>query len=240
MVNAPGGPAQIRAVRVAEVIASQFMRNSLASGLRGRSCSFLFQGAIAILVLAPHPVPAQNADLNLLSLQWARGRYLSPVICEIDSKLVRGGRRITIMPGPRHARPRVNTLLFSDLDVPTATRCFDDLGLPQPNVKGRLHFRLPGHSRPDSARHDFEAALRRSQGFEFHISEGTLRIQVVGEVETRDVDFRGGTARLTLVRDSTDDARLLRDLTGMRKLVLDVRAEDGTNLHLPIVMTQRR
>ena len=227
-------------MQATQVIASQFMCNSLAGWLRHRFRSFLLLGWIAIFILATHPVPAQNADLNLLSLQWARGRYLSPVICEIDSKLVRGGRRLTIMPGPRHARPRVNTILFSDLEVPTATRCFDDLGGPQPNVKGRLNFRLPGHSRPDSARHDFEAALRRSQGFEFHISEGILRIQIVGEEKTRDVDFMGGTARLTLVADSTDDARVLRDLKGLRKLVLDVRAEDGTSLRLPLVMTQRR
>lgn len=216
------------------------MGNSLASWLPRPFRSFMLVGWIAALGLATHPVLAQNADLNILSLQWARGRYLSPVICEIDSKLVRGGRRVTIMPGPRHARPRVNTLLFSDLDVPTAKRCFDDLGAPQPNVKGRLNFRLPGHSRPDSARHDFEAALRRTKGFEFHVSEGILRIQVLGEDKSRDVDFMGGTARLTLVADSTDDARVLSDLKGLRKLVLDLRAEDGTSLRLPLVMTQRR
>ena len=192
------------------------------------------------LGLLPEPAQAQGPDLNMLSLAWARGRYLTPVICEIDGELVRGGRRLTIMPGPRHSRPPVDTVLFTDLEVPTATRCFDDIGAPQPNVRGRLQFRLPGHSRPDSAKRDFDAALRRSQGFEFYVTAGTLRIQTVGEEDSRDVDFRGGTASLKIVQPTSDDARVLGDLSGLRKLVLEVEAEDGTQLRFPLVMTKER
>ena len=203
-------------------------------------CARRSLAALVLLASTPLGALAQQPDLNLLSLQWARGRYLSPVICEINDKLVRGGRRLTIMPGPKHARPRLGTLLFADLDVPLATRCLNDVGVVQPNVRGRLHFRLPGHSRPDSAMRDFQAEMKRSHGFEFHIAEGTLRIETLGEENTQDVDFRGGTARLHEVQKSSDDERLLRDLTGLRKLVLEIAAKDGTVLRFPMVMTQRR
>jgi hypothetical protein len=196
--------------------------------------------AFALSACLPLAAVAQQPDLNVLSLHWARGRYVSPIICEVDDELIRGGRRLTIMPGPKHARPRLDTVLFADLDVPTATRCINDVGITQPNVRGRIHFRLPGHSRPDSATRDFQAEMKRSHGFEFHVSEGTLRIETLGEGTSRDVDFQGGTARLHEVQIGSDDERLLRNLTGLRKLVLEIQAEDGTTLRFPLVMTQRR
>jgi hypothetical protein len=179
-------------------------------------------------------------DLNVLALDWARGRYLSPVICETDGELVRGGRRLLITPGPRHARPPTDRILFSDLEVPDATRCFDELGVEQPNVLGQLEFRHLARARPDTAQRDFKAALRRDRGFEFAIARGTLRIQPVGSDEPRDVDFGGGEARLHAIAPGSDDARLLGDLIGLRKLVLELESPDGTLLRLPLLMTELR
>ena len=183
----------------------------------------------------------------MLAIEWARGRFLSPVICEIGGEVTRGGRAITILPGPRHARPALGRVLFRDLDAAGATRCFDDLGGEQPNIEGRVDFRLPGRSHPETARRDFEVELRRSSGFEFHVAAGRLRLQPVGEPVDGDppeagrlVDFTGGTATLRLVAEGSDDARLLADLTGLRKLALELRAQDGTTLRFPLVMTRTR
>jgi hypothetical protein len=161
-------------------------------------------------------------DLNVLALDWARGRYLSPVICETDGELVRGGRRLLITPGPRHARPPTDRILFSDLEL------------------GQLEFRHLARARPDTAQRDFKAALRRDRGFEFAIARGTLRIQPVGSDEPRDVDFGGGEARLHAIAPGSDDARLLGDLIGLRKLVLELESPDGTLLRLPLLMTELR
>lgn len=183
---------------------------------------------------------AQGVDLNLLAIDWARGRYLSPVICETDGKLTRGGRRVLIAPGPRHTVPPVARIVFSDLEVPGAARCFDELGNPQPNVIGQVQIRLLGHSRSDTARRDFKAALRRDNGFEFYIASGPLRIQTVGEAEVRKTDFRKGKVRLSFIAAGSDAARMLGDLRGLRKLQLELEAPDGTRLQFPLLMTELR
>ena len=198
--------------------------------------------AVALSLLAACAAIAQQRplDLNALALDWSRGRYLSPVICETEGDFTRGGRRLLITPGPRHAVPLVNRILFSDLEVPDATRCFDELGREQPNVVGQLQFRHPGRSRVDTAQRDFKAALRRDKGFEFRVTGGTLRIQTVGESESRDVAFRGGLARLHAIGPGSDDARALSDLVGLRTLLLELEAPDGTRLRLPLLMTELR
>ena len=207
-----------------------------------RCCSRGFLGLVAacLLVLCDTAAWPQGVDLNLLALDWARGRYLSPVICETGGELTRGGRRLLIAPGPRHSVPPVARILFSDLDVPGASRCFDDLGKPQPNVTGQVQIRLLGHSRSDTARRDFKATLRRKNGFEFRIVSRKLRVQTVGQPDSREVDFRGGDARLHLIPPGSDDARLLGDLRGLRKLTLELEAPDGTRLRFPLLMTDLR
>ena len=201
------------------------------------SCTGWLAAGLLVGAAAAQP---RVIDLNVLALDWARGRYLSPVICETGGELTRGGRRLLITPGPRHASPPLARVLFSDLEVPDATRCFDELGSEQPNVVGQLEFRHLGRSRPDSAQRDFRAALRRDKGFEFHVARGTLRIQSVGTQVTRTVDFRGGEVRLHAIAPGSDDARLLGDLVGLRKLLLDLEAPDGTRLRLPLLMTELR
>jgi hypothetical protein len=201
---------------------------------------WLAGAAGGLLLACAAAAQARALDLNLLALDWARGRYLSPVICEADGALTRGGRRLLITPGPRHASPPVGRLLFSDLEVPDASRCFDELGRDQPNVLGHLDFRHPGRSRPDSAQRDFKAALRRDRGFDFHVADGVLRISSVGGDDAREVDFRGGEVRLHAIPAGSDDARVLGDLAGLRKLLLVIEAPDGTRLRLPLLMTDLR
>lgn len=204
---------------------------------RSRACPARLSLAFALVLLAA-PVAAQ--DLNALAIDWARGRYLSPVICEVDGVPIRGGRRVLIAPGPRRVHPPVARLSFADLDVPGATRCFDDRGTPAPNLLGFLHLRLPHRSDPETARRDLATALRRDHGFEFHVSEGTLRSIEIGGGATRDIDFRGGSVRLHEIAPASDDARLVGDLNGIRKLVLEIVAPDGDRLRLPLVMTDLR
>jgi hypothetical protein len=192
------------------------------------------------LVAAAANAQTSVVDVNLLALDWARGRYLAPVICETAGELTRGGRRVMIMPGERRSLAPVARILFSDLEVPGATRCFDDLGAAQPNVIGQIQIRQPDRSRPDTAQRDFKAALRRDKGFDFEIVAGILRFQTVGEAGIRNVDFRGGRARLHEIVPGSDQARLLGDLRGLRKLLLEIEARDGTHLTLPLVMTDLR
>jgi hypothetical protein len=201
---------------------------------------FPFVAAGLLLLACTTLAHANGPDLNLLALDWARGRYLSPVICETNDKLTRGGRRILIAPGPRHTVPPVVRILFSDLEVPDASRCFDDLGKSQPNVTGQVQVRLLGHSRSDTATRDFKTALRRKSGFTFHISSGQLRIETVGQADARTVLFRGGEARLHLIAPGSDEARMLGDLQGLRKLNLELEAPDGTLLQFPLFMTELR
>jgi len=197
--------------------------------------------ALAVALLAAGPASAQRGpDLNTLALDWSRGRYLSPLICEIEGELVRGGRRLLIAPGPRHARPPVNRLRFLDLDAEDASRCFNELGGDEPNVEGDLQFRLEGIAHPETARRDFAAAMRREGGFTFHVPEGRLRIQEVGSEESRVVDFRGGSVRLARVAPGSDDARRLGDLKGLRTLVLELEGPDGMRLRFPLLMTELR
>jgi len=205
-----------------------------------RSLSLIGTVAGSLLVVCAVAAQPRTLDLNVLALDWARGRYLSPVICTTGDDSVRGGRRLLITPGPRHASPPVDRILFSDLEVEGADRCIDEMGNTQPNILGQLEFRHPGRSRSDTATRDFRTALRRDHGFEFHIARGILKLQTVGEEETREVDFRGGTVRLHEIASGSDDARLLGDLVGLRKLLLELESTDGTRLRLPLLMTEPR
>lgn len=199
---------------------------------------------VAVLAAGLLPVACAAAaqsraiDLNALSLDWARGAYLSPVICATGDELVRGGRKVEIAPGPRHRRPPVGRLELHDLEVETADRCFDELGRPQPNVIGALEFRHPGRSRPDTASRDFRTALKRDRGFEYHVARGRLRIVTVGGDDEREVDFRGGVVRLHEVGRGSDEARVLGDLVGLRKLLLELESPGGERLQMPLLMTE--
>lgn len=202
----------------------------------------------ALLAALPAAGPAGRAaaqsggpDLNDLALRWVRGRYASPIVCEIGGQPVRGLRRVVVTPGSRDARPPGGRIIFVDIDAGEAQRCVTALGDDAPNVVGRLEFYLPGRSRPDTASRDFAIALRREGGFAYDVREGQLRIESVGDGSApRVVDFRGGQARIHQVRPATDAARLLGDLPSPRKLLLELEAPDGTKLRFPLALMAER
>jgi len=190
-------------------------------------------GALAaLLALGPlglaSPARADLPDLNQRALQWLRGRWASPVVCERDGDAHRTLRRLVISPAPRHVRPRADRLAFYGVEVESASRCTDAMGVAAPDVRGTLLLSLPGISRPDLAQADFQRALRQNGGFDFAIVSGRLRLTGWGDApEPRIVDFAGGTIRARAVRRGSDAARILADLDGPRKLTLEVESPDG-------------
>lgn len=199
-------------------------------------------GCALLWLLLPVAAHGQAPGLNEMALQWARGRYASPVICDIEGEPISGVRRLLIAPGPRHSLPPVARVLFSDLEVDGAARCFDSLGRAQPNVEGSVEFRLTKRSRPDLAQREFSTALRRDRGFDFDITKGILRITTVGVgSEPADVDFTGGQALLHTVAKGSDTERLLSPFPTPRRLLLILKSKDGEReIRLPLFMTAPR
>jgi len=188
---------------------------------------------------------AQNpvVSINNLALEWARGRWASPLICEFDDRPVRGVRRILIAEGPENVRPEVDRILFVAMDSAEATRCSNDFGEPQPDISGTLQIRLPGHHSPsDLAMKGFHTALKRNRGFEFTIVAGKLRLRAVGAAsnDSRVVDFAGGTATLGLAARGSDTERVLRDFVSARKATLQIEARDGPRLRFPVYFAAER
>jgi len=201
--------------------------------------------ALAAAVAAAVPVAAQQPEqptLGDLALDWARGRFATPTICEFEGRPVRGIRRVLIGPGPAHVRPRVNKIIFVDLEPGEASRCFTELSGEVPNVIGQLQFRLTTQGRPEMARRDLREQLRRKRGFEYDIVSGGLRIAPVSQPATppRRVDFRGGSLRLHELAPGSDSERLLAGFDSPRKLLLEISARDGTKLSFPLYMTDLR
>lgn len=164
------------------------------------------------------------ADLNELALQFTRGAWASPLVCEHEGKAQRGLRRLMVTKASANVLPPSNKLVFYPMQVPPEIRCYADTGEAQPDVSGSLIFHREGFSRPDLASREFQEVLERDGGFSFEIRAGTLR------VAERKVDFRDGKACFALVRPGSDAARRLGDLEGRRKLTLTLEASDGTRL----------
>lgn len=194
------------------------------------------------MLLLPAPALGQppsgvGPGLNELALEWSRGEYRAPLICEIDGHPYRALRRVLVGPGPPHGLTALNRLALFDLEAPEGTRCHDEKGVEQPNAIGSLALALEVRSRPDTAQRDFDIALRREGGFEFRIRAGRLRIGPPGEEASslREVDFRGGTAEIRKVERGSDAFRRLAEFGQRRKLSLTLEAPDGTRLSLDLV-----
>jgi hypothetical protein len=201
------------------------------------------RSALALLtLLVPAAVLGQPSEgfapgLAELALDWIRGEYRAPLICEIEGLPHRALRRVLVSPAPRPVRAPSNRLTLFDLEAPGGTRCHDETGGEQPNAIGSLALTLEGRSRPDTAARDFQAALRREGGFEFRIRSGRLRLGAPGKKPgaLREVDFKGGTADIREVKRGTDAFRRLADFGERRKLSLSLEAPDGTRLALDLV-----
>ena len=212
------------------------MRRTGAKAFRARTA---WLGALCGLgtLIAPAPVGAQSVDLNLLALDWLRGRYASPLVCEGAGRAERAIRRVVVARGPRHARPPVDRMTFHGIDVEGAERCIDVLGREQPEVRGTVQLTLPGASHPDTATADFQRSLRFRGGFDFQVTEGRLQLRGWDpEVEPRVVDFAGGTARIRRVTPGSDADRILRDLEGPLKLTLELSAPAGDVVFYHLVL----
>jgi hypothetical protein len=180
-------------------------------------------------------------SVNDLAVDWARGRFASPVVCTFDGEPARGMRRVTISAGATHSRPRLARIQFKDIEAEDASRCISDMGRSVPNIRGSLEIHLAGTRPRDTAMRDFKSELRRNYGFEFVVASGRLQIEPIGsDSEAQVVDFKGGTAGLFEVRPGSDAARLLADFSSPRKIFLSVEAKDGTRIEIPLFMTDFR
>jgi hypothetical protein len=193
---------------------------------------------LALPAVAQRP-PAR--DLSWLALQWARGDFRAPLICEIDHVPRRGLRRVLIAPGPRQVEPPVNRLRLFDLEVPKGTRCMTEMKADLPNAIGTVAFLHRGLSRPDTAERDFAATLRREGGFEYEIVSGRLQIGAAGQPESmREVDFAGGRMWLREIARGSDAQRRLAEFGAQRKLQLAIEAPGGTRLEFDLVQFDER
>ena len=147
-----------------------------------------------------------------------------------------------ITPGPSRVRPRVNRIVFVDMEVSEASRCVTELAGEALNLTGSIQIRLLTSRQSDTARRDFREAIRRKSGFEFDIYAGGLKIQRVTQPESPEqrVDFRGGSVLLREIREGSDEDRLLAPFESPRKLLLELSARDGTKLSFPLYMTDLR
>ena len=215
-------------------------------GLRGICRSPVLAGSLGLLLAVAatqaHAQAAAAPTLADLSLDWARGRFATPVICEFQGRPVRGIRRVLIGPGPARVQPPVGKIVFVDLEADEASRCFTELGGDSPNITGSVQIRLLGKWRSETAERDMREQLRRKQGFEYDVPAGALRIGAIGQPASpsRVVDFRGGTATLRALDPGSDSERLLAAFDSPRKLMLELSARDGTKLAFPLYMTDLR
>lgn len=181
-------------------------------------------------------------DVADFALAWARGGFVSPVVCRFGERAERGLRRVIIEPGPRTSERRVDRVKFVDLAAPGAERCTDELGTEEPNVVGTIlisyTLRRP---RSDTPERDFKHELERG-AIEFEVVHGRLRMGPAGgeAAALPERDFEGGKLSLATIRPGSDDARRVADLPGARALRLEVAAKDGTRFAFALVELERR
>ncbi|MBW2313406.1 MAG: hypothetical protein JRH10_04370 [Deltaproteobacteria bacterium] len=192
------------------------------------ACAFLLALAGALVAISPGDASAQGADLNRRALDWLRGRWASPIVCDYEGSARSRLRRLVIAPAAKHVRPTANRITFHGVDTDVASRCSDILGVPAPDVRGSLLVTLPGISRTDLANVEFQRAMRQRGGFDFDIMSGRLRLASWAEgAEPRIVDFAGGVARVRMAKRGTDAARILAPFDSPEKRTFEVETADG-------------
>jgi hypothetical protein len=195
---------------------------------------------VGLVAATPRAAAQSGASLQELAIDWVRGSFGSPLLCQIDGEPVRGMRRLNVTPGSRHARVPEARIIFVGMEVENATRCFTDLAKSVPDITGSLRMRFPGAERRDSSVRDFKAILRREGGVEFEIASGVLHLREIAGGENRDLDFRGGKARFLSLRPGSDVERVLSSVKSPRKLDLILSTRDGATLELPLFLTDVR
>ncbi len=188
----------------------------------------------------PAPVLAQTdrSSLNDLALNWIQGEYVSPLICTIDGSPARGLRRLEIETSRSSGEAARGRIRFIDIEADEATRCVSELGSRAPNLIGAIEIRNISTKPRATAKRDFRSELKRNKGFDFNIVAGSLQVAEVreGEDPTEDLNFRGGSVRIHLIRRGSDASRLLADVPSRRKILLEIKGPSGFDLRLPLAM----
>jgi hypothetical protein len=184
----------------------------------------------------------ERPDINTLALEWARGQYRAPMVCDFEAGPQRVLRRVLVAPGPIGETPIQDRIEFPDPEAPGAKRCFSALGSDEPFVAGRLAITLRERARPDTASHDFEQTLRREHGFEFEVLSGRLKLGKLGPSDDapKEIDFAHGKARLRMVEPGSDAAKLLSEFPKLPGFTLDLSSPDGTQLVFHLVRVMER
>jgi len=184
----------------------------------------------------------EPGDLRALAVNWVRGQYASPLVCDINGEPTRGLRRLLITPSPSASRIPLGRLIFVEMKTNDASRCFTDLGETAPNLRGTLQFRLPGAARPDTALRDLKALLKRNKGLEFHIVSGAVSSQIVGAepATPKRTDYTGGRLRFDLAGEGSDTNRILADFASPRKLRMTLAPREGPEISLPLFLVKLR
>jgi hypothetical protein len=196
--------------------------------------------AVAALLVAAAPgraaAQAEEPTLAELSLRWAAGDWVSPVICPGPDGPRQVARALRVVPPRQPGHRPTHWIEIAPLRVPGP--CKNALGAEEPDVDGRLRIGLPGRFRPDTASLDLQQALRREQGFRFDVLEGSLNLRAAGGA--RVLELGGGHAELRGVTPGSDAARILGTETDLPRRTLAIEAPDGTRLFFPLLGIPRR
>ena len=177
-----------------------------------------------------------SPGLNEFALEWTRGEYRAPLICEIDGVPYRALRRILVSPGPRQhatshepARPlRSGGTRGHPLPRRDGWRAAERDREPRSGPRGALPTR---HGRAATS-------TGAPQGGRLRIPDPHRAAADRGAGEPasalREVDFSGGTA-IRKVERGSDAFRRLADFGQRRKLSLVLEAPDGTRLSFDLV-----
>ncbi len=188
------------------------------------------------------PSASAGPDAVEFALAWARGGFVSPVVCRFGEEVQRGVRRVVIGPGPRSSAQRVDRIQFFDIGAVGASRCHDDLGAEEPNIVGTLLISYTAkRPRSDTPQRDIQQELKAGP-LVFDIVSGRLRVGAAGAppASLPDVEFAGGKLRIGDVAAGSDDARRLGDFATPRRLRLDAEAPDGTRIGVVLAEIERR
>ena len=162
-----------------------------------------------------------------LTLAWASGSYIGPVICSLPGGPRRVARKASIT-APRRRKHRLAFLLEIDPMGTGDARCTNELGKPEPELQAQARIYYDGPARPDTARRDFQQMLRRDRAVAFRVESGQL---VIGaEDAARTVALKDAKLEVRPIATGSDAARILGNVGKLAKRSLILEARDGTRV----------
>jgi hypothetical protein len=166
--------------------------------------------------------------MQALTLSWAHGSYIGPVICSLPGGPMRVARKARITPPRRRKQRRITFRLEIDPMGTGEARCTNELGDPEPEVQARAGIYYDGPPRPDTARRDFQQMLRRDGGVSFRVESGQMRIGA-GDAG-RTVSLKDAKVEIRPIPVGSDAARILGSVGELAKRTLILEASDGTRV----------